>query len=337
MRADARSTAAGTPDAPRPGTVVPVTDLRLAPRTGREVRVRAPGKVNLSLRVGPRRPDGYHPLATVFQAVSVYEDVVASASEDLRVTVSGPQAERVPTDASNLAVRAARALASRTGVDEGVHLHLHKGVPVAGGMAGGSADAAAALLACDAFWGTALSREELHEVAAELGSDVPFLLMGQTAVGSGRGDLLTAALSRGEYHWAFGVRDEGLSTPRVFEEHDRIAAGGDGLDSDGDVALLQALRAGDAPALGALLHNDLQDAAVELAPGLVETLAVAEDAGALGVVVSGSGPTVAALARSRQHALVIAAAMTAAGVADAVLTASGPVPGARLVAGSDVL
>lgn len=315
----------------------PVTDLRLAPRTGREVRVRAPGKVNLSLRVGPRRPDGYHPLATVFQAVSVYEDVVASAADGLRVTVSGPQAEQVPTDDSNLALRAARALAERTGVDDGVHLHLHKGVPVAGGMAGGSADAAAALLACDAFWGTALSREELHEVAAELGSDVPFLLMGQTAVGSGRGDLLTAALSRGEYHWAFGVRESGLSTPRVYEEFDTIAQGRDGLDADGDVALLQALRAGDAPAVGALLHNDLQDAAVELAPGLVETLAVAEDAGALGVVVSGSGPTVAALARSRQHALVIAAAMTAAGVADSVLTASGPVPGARVVAGSDVL
>jgi 4-diphosphocytidyl-2-C-methyl-D-erythritol kinase len=314
-----------------------VTDLRLAPRTGREVRVRAPGKVNLSLRVGPRRPDGYHPLATVFQAVSVYEDVVASAADDLRVTVSGPQADLVPTDDSNLALRAARALAERTGVDDGVHLHLHKGVPVAGGMAGGSADAAAALLACDAFWGTALPREELHEVAAELGSDVPFLLMGQTAVGSGRGDLLTAALSRGEYHWAFGVRESGLSTPRVYEEFDAIAQGRDGLDADGDVALLQALRAGDAPAVGALLHNDLQDAAVELAPGLVEALAVAEDAGALGVVVSGSGPTVAALARSRQHALVIAAAMTAAGVADSVLTASGPVPGARVVAGSDVL
>lgn len=314
-----------------------VTDLRLAPRTGREVRVRAPGKVNLSLRVGPRRPDGYHPLATVFQAVSLYEDVVASASDDLRVTVSGPQADLVPTDDSNLALRAARALAARTGVDDGVHLHLHKGVPVAGGMAGGSADAAAALLACDAFWGTALPREELHEIAAELGSDVPFLLMGQTAVGSGRGDLLTAALSRGEYHWAFGVRDAGLPTAQVYAQFDDLAAGGAEPAADGDVALLQALRAGDAPAVGALLHNDLQDAAVELAPGLVETLSVAEDAGALGVVVSGSGPTVAALARSRQHALVIAAAMTAAGVADSVLTASGPVPGARLVAGSDVL
>lgn len=314
-----------------------VTDLRLAPRTGREVRVRAPGKVNLSLRVGPRRADGYHPLATVFQAVSVYEDVVATRADEITVTVSGPQAERVPTDGSNLALRAARALAARTGVDEGVHLHLHKQVPVAGGMAGGSADAAAALLACDAYWGTALPREELHEIAAELGSDVPFLLMGQTAVGAGRGDLLTAALSRGEYHWAFGVRDAGLSTAAVYGEFDRLAAGRDAVDTDDDVPLLHALRAGDAAAVGALLHNDLQDAAVELAPELVETLAVAEDAGALGVVVSGSGPTVAALARSRQHALVVAAAMTAAGVADSVLTASGPVPGARLVAGSDVL
>ncbi|HEY0215093.1 MAG TPA: 4-(cytidine 5'-diphospho)-2-C-methyl-D-erythritol kinase [Cellulomonas sp.] len=313
-----------------------MTDLRLAPRTGREVRVRAPGKVNLSLRVGPRRPDGYHPVATVFQAVSVYEDVVASRSDDLRLTVSGPQADLVPTDESNLALRAARALAERTGIDDGIHLHLHKSVPVAGGMAGGSADAAAALLACDAFWGTSLSREELHDLAAGLGSDVPFLLMGQTAVGQGRGDLLTAALSRGEYHWAFGVQDLGLSTPGVYAELDRISDPR-ALDPDADVALLQALRAGDAAAVGPLLHNDLQEAAVELAPGLVETLAVAEDAGALGVIVSGSGPTVAALARSRQHALVIAAAMTAAGVADSVLTASGPVPGARLVAGSDVL
>jgi 4-diphosphocytidyl-2-C-methyl-D-erythritol kinase len=313
-----------------------VTDLRLAPRTGREVRVRAPGKVNLSLRVGPRRPDGYHPVATVFQAVSVYEDVTASRSDDLRLTVSGPQAEQVPTDGTNLALRAARALAERTGVDEGVHLHLHKGVPVAGGMAGGSADAAAALLACDAYWGTALRREELHDLAAGLGSDVPFLLMGQTAVGQGRGELLTAALSRGEYHWAFGVQDSGLSTPEVYAELDRIAAPEE-IDPEADVALLHALRAGDAPAVGALLHNDLQQAAVELAPHLVETLAVAEDAGALGVIVSGSGPTVAALARSRQHALVIAAAMTAAGVVDSVLTASGPVAGARVVAGSEVL
>lgn len=298
-------------------------------RADREVRVRAPGKVNLSLRVGRREADGYHSLATVFQAVSVYEDVVASPAEGLSLSVTGPQAHLVPTDGSNLALRAARALADHAGIDEGVHLHVHKAVPVAGGMAGGSADAAAALVACDAHWRTGLPRDELHELAASLGSDVPFGLLGHTAVGSGRGDLLTPALCRGEYHWAFAVQDEGLSTPAVYAAFDELHMGGGGHETE--VALMQALRAGDPRALGRALHNDLQSAALELAPNLAEPLAVAEDAGALGVVVSGSGPTIAALARSRQHALVIAAAMTAAGVADSVLTAVGPVPGARVV------
>ncbi len=311
-----------------------VTDLRIARR---EVRVRAPGKVNLSLRVGPRDPDGYHRLGTVFQAVSVYEDVAARAADSIRVTVVGPSSERVPTGEDNLALRAARLLAEHTGVGDGVHLRVSKAIPVAGGMAGGSADAAAALLACDAFWGTGLPREELVELAATLGSDVPFLLSGQTAVGTGRGDLLTPALSRGEYHWAFGIREAGLSTPAVFDEFDALTSDPRVPDLDSEVALLQALRAGDAVAVGGLLHNDLQDAAVELCPDLVETLSVAEDAGALGVVVSGSGPTVAALGRSRQHALALAAAMTAAGVVDSVLTASGPVHGARVLPGSDVL
>lgn len=306
------------------------------PRPDREVRVRAPGKVNLSLRVGARREDGYHPVLTVFQAVSVYEDVVASADDEYRLTVSGPQAERVPTDDSNLALRAAHLLAARTGVDDGVHLHLHKGVPVAGGMAGGSADAAAALVACDAHWGTGQSREDLMALAAILGADVPFALMGHVAIGSGRGDLLTPALSRGEYHWVFAVRDAGLSTADVYATYDDIRPGGATLDPAADRALLQALRAGDPAALGEALHNDLQEATLELAPHLVETLAVAQDAGALGVVVSGSGPTVAALARSRQHAVMIAASLTAADVVDSVVTAVGSVPGARVLVGSSL-
>ncbi|HEY8720320.1 4-(cytidine 5'-diphospho)-2-C-methyl-D-erythritol kinase [Pengzhenrongella sp.] len=300
-------------------------------RVEREVRVRAPGKVNLSLRVGAREADGYHPLATVFQAVSLYEEVIATPSDELSVSVSGQQADRVPLDLTNLALRAAQLLAVHTGVEAGVHLHLHKAVPVAGGMAGGSADAAAALVACDALWGTAVPREELLELAAELGSDVPFPLAGHTAIGTGRGHLLMPAMSRGEYHWAFAVREEGLSTASVFGVFDELIAGATRLEPEADRALMQALRAGDAHALGRALHNDLQHAALELAPALVEPLAVAEDAGALGVLVSGSGPTVAALARSRQHALVIAAAMTAAGVADQVLTAVGPVPGARVI------
>ncbi len=313
-------------------TLTPVDPL---PR--REVRVRAPGKVNLSLRVGARRGDGYHPLSTVFQAVSVYEEVVAVPSDDMRVTVSGLQAEAVPVDGTNLALRAARMLASHAGLDEGVHLHLVKGVPTAGGMAGGSADAAAALLACDALWNAGLSRDELVALAARLGSDVPFVLTGHTAVGGGRGHLLTPALSRGEFHWAFAVRDQGLSTADVYQRFDELHRGdAPPVPSDADdVPLMQALLAGDPVGLGHALHNDLQPAALDLAPDLAEPLQVARESGALGVVVSGSGPTVAALARNRQHALVLAAAFTAAGVADRVLTAMGPVPGARVVANGD--
>lgn len=297
-----------------------------------DVRVRAPGKINLSLTVGRPRPDGYHPLATVFQAVSLVEEVTATAAEGFALTVEGLHAERVPTDGSNLALRAARRLAEHVGIADGVHLHVRKGVPVAGGMAGGSADAAAALLACDTLWRTGLGRAELGELAATLGADVPFALLGHTAVGRGRGDLLTPALSRGEYHWALALQDRGLSTPEVFRAFDELLGGVD-VEPVADRALLQALGSGDAEAVGAALSNDLQVAALELAPSLAETLAVAEDAGALGVVVSGSGPTVAALARSRQHAVAITAAITAAGVADDVLTATGPVPGARVVVG----
>ena len=314
-----------------------VTLTPVDPPPSREVRARAPGKVNLSLRVGARRPDGYHPVSTVFQAVSVYEEVLAAPHEGMLVTVTGLHAGGVPTDDSNLAVRAARLLSERTGVAVDVHLHLIKGVPVAGGMAGGSADAAAALVACDALWNTGLSREELAGLAASLGADVPFVLAGHTAVGAGRGDLLTPALTRGEFHWAFAVRDKGLPTAAVYAAFDRRHRGAPPpplTDAD-DVPLMQALLAGDAVALGQALHNDLQPAALDLAPELDEPLQVARDAGALGVVVSGSGPTVAALARNRQHALVIAAAFTAAGVADRVLTAIGPVPGARVVSNSD--
>jgi 4-diphosphocytidyl-2-C-methyl-D-erythritol kinase len=307
-----------------------VTPYRAESRAEREVRVRAPGKVNLSLRVGRRETDGYHALSTVFQAVSVYEDVVASEGDELTLTVSGAQADLVPTDGSNLALRAARAVADYAGIDGGVHLHIRKEVPVAGGMAGGSADAAAALIACDAHWHTGLSREVLHELAAGLGSDVPFGLLGHTAIGTGHGDQLAPALSRGEYHWAFAVQDVGLSAARVYAAFDELRPSVRTAPGS-DVALLQALRAGDPHAVGLALHNDLEAAALELAPSLADPLAVARDAGALGVVISGSGPTVAALARSRQHALLIAAAFTAAGVADSVITATGPVPGARVI------
>ena len=307
----------------------------------RIIAVRAPAKVNLQLAVGPRGDDGYHPLATVFQAVALWETVVATPRSDGEITVTMdvhptvrvPEGS-VPLDETNLAVRAARAIADRYGVTGGVDLRIIKGVPVAGGMAGGSADAAAALVACSEAFGVGATRGELDELAADLGSDVPFALHGHTAVGQGRGDRLTPAMARGEYHWVFAVQAEGLSTPAVYAEFDRQVAEGERLAGAPvlDEELMMGLRAGDAATVGARLSNDLEGAALRLAPHLAGVLDAAREAGALGAMVSGSGPTVAALARSRQHGLAIAAAIVAADVADGVVVASGPAAGAAVVA-----
>ncbi len=306
------------------------------------VTVRAPAKINLELRVGPLRADGFHELATVFHAVAVFDDLIAHPVEPghgITLSLEGGPGGPVPTDGTNLAVRAARLLAERVGLDlehdAGADLHLRKSIPVAGGMAGGSADAAAALVACDALWHTGLDREQLHELAAELGSDVPFSLIGGTAVGSGRGERLTPALARGEYHWVVAVADHGLSTPAVYAEIDRMRAAGQAPEPDPEPQisdqLMQALRAGDAEALGACLVNDLQPAACSLDPTLQRALDVGAKVGALGSMVSGSGPTTVFLARDSSHALDLAVALTASGVATDVHRALGPVPGARLV------
>ena len=316
------------------------------PRSGSasSVRVEAPGKVNLFLSVGAPGPDGYHPLTTVFQAVRLIETVTArrQSAQDhgtVTLTLEEPDAE-VPTDASNLAVRAAELLSETTGVSEGVDLLLRKRVPVAGGMAGGSADAAATLVACNALWGTGLSLPELSALAARLGADVPFPLTGATAVGSGRGDLVTPIMTRGAYHWVFALAEEGLSTPAVFRRFDELAgagasasAGSGGGPAVRDVpeALTAALRAGDARALAAALHNDLQVAAVDLRPELAEVIAVAEGAGALRAVVSGSGPTIAALVEDPGSAQRVSRALTTSGMVADVLRADAPVAGARVV------
>ena len=294
------------------------------------VTVRVPAKINLELRVGGPRADGFHELATVFHAVSLHDEVVATPAAELAVTVEGAQAERVPVGEDNLAARAALLLADRTGLSPDVHLHIRKGIPVAGGMAGGSADAAAALLACDVLWHTGLAREELHALAAELGSDVPFALLGGTAIGTGRGERLTPALARGEYHWVAVVADHGLSTPAVYREIDRLRS--DRVLPEPRVSdrLMHALRAGDAVALGEALANDLEAAACSLDPELERTLGIGRRAGALGGIVSGSGPTVVFLARDVEHALDLSVALTASGAAT-VRRARGPVAGARVV------
>lgn len=297
------------------------------------VTVRVPAKVNLQLAVGAPRRDGYHDLATVFHAVSLYDEVTASPADDPGITVSvdGDQAAGVPLDERNLAVRAARLLAERAKVKPAVDLHLRKGIPVAGGMAGGSADAAAALVACDALWETGLERAALHELAVTLGSDVPFALVGGTAIGLGRGDRLMPALARGSFEWVFAVADGELSTPKVYAECDRLRAGRVLLEPRVAEVLMSALRAGDAAALGRTLRNDLQPAACNLRPQLRMTLEVGQDYGALGATVCGSGPTVAFLVRDAEHALDLAVALSASGACRTVKRAHGPVPGARVI------
>jgi len=202
---------------------------------------------------------------------------------------------------------------------------------VAGGMAGGSADAAAALVACDALWQTGLSRHELLELAGELGSDVPFSLVGGTALGTGRGEVLTPVLARGRFEWVVAVADGGLSTPAVYAECDRLRGDAAVREPRVSDALMAALRAGDADALGAALHNDLQDAACSLRPELLQTLETGAQAGALGGLVSGSGPSVVFLARGKEHAIDIAVALSATGTCRSVRRAYGPVAGARPV------
>jgi 4-diphosphocytidyl-2-C-methyl-D-erythritol kinase len=295
------------------------------------VTVRAPGKINLHLSVGRRRSDGFHDLTTVFQAVGLYDDVALERADALTVEVTGESADAVPVGETNLAVRAVRLLARHTGRTADVAIRISKGIPVAGGCAGGSADAAAALVGCDALWGTAVPRNVLAELGAQLGSDVPFSLHGGTALGTGRGEQLTPVLGQGSYAWVLALSSGGLSTPEVYAQLDRQREAGPVGVVSSPADVLAALRSGDAVALGRALGNDLQGAALALRPALRQVLETGRAVGALGALVSGSGPTVALLARDAGHAVDLAAALTASGVCDAVRRADGPVPGARVV------
>lgn len=295
------------------------------------VTVRVPAKVNLELLVGPPREDGYHPLSTIFHAVNLFDEVTVMSAPRWGLAVSGPQSFGVPVDGTNLAARAAQKLAEVAGIDEPVHITIRKDIPVAGGMAGGSADAAATLVACDLLWGTGLSRPELEEIAAGLGSDVPFLLGGGTAMGSGRGERLAPVLARGSYHWVFALSEDGLSTPAVYAECDRLRGDRTVPDPSPSAEMMTALRSGDARALGAALSNDLQAAAISLRPALGDVLDAGLEFGALGGVVSGSGPTVAFIAESNEAALDLAVSLTASGAVQDVRRATGPAHGAHVI------
>ncbi|QKW07075.1 4-(cytidine 5'-diphospho)-2-C-methyl-D-erythritol kinase [Streptomyces sp. NA04227] len=296
-----------------------------------QVTVRVPAKVNVQLAVGAARPDGFHDLANVFLAVGLYDEVTATTAPELRITCDGPGSEQVPLDEGNLAARAALALAGRYGREAAVHLHIAKDIPVAGGMAGGSADAAGALLACDTLWGTGASRAELLDICAELGSDVPFSLVGGAALGIGRGEQLTELAVGGGFDWVFAVADGGLSTPAVYREFDRLAEGRRIPQPAASEGLLKALAAGDRAALAGALSNDLQPAALSLFPSLADTLAAGTAAGALAALVSGSGPTTAFLAEDAAAAHRIAEALTASGTCRTARVATSPAPGATVL------
>lgn len=289
-----------------------------------KVIARVPAKINLMLSVGPVRSDGFHELATVFHAVSLYDEVSAVHADAVTVHVTGPYADDTPADESNLAVRAARALARKARLRSGALLRVDKEIPVAAGLAGGSADAAGALLACDRLWGLRMPESRLSAVAAGLGSDVPFSLAGGTAVGTGRGERLRQVPVGAPLHWVLATADGALSTPEVYRRLDD-------LRSDRKVPapavpgeLLAALAAADVDALAGLLHNDLQEAALALRPALGDTLRAGREAGALAGIVSGSGPTCVFLARDAESAGALAVDLAASGTCARAVAVTGP-------------
>jgi 4-diphosphocytidyl-2-C-methyl-D-erythritol kinase len=304
------------------------------------VTARVPAKVNLQLSVGPPGADGYHDLVTVFHALALFDEVTVTSADTDSVVVTGEGAGSVPLGPDNLAARAVAALVDAVGPGvrdtPGLAIEIRKRIPVAAGLAGGSADAAGALVACNELWGTGLSQAELGDVASRVGSDVGFALLGGTAVGLGRGDRVTPALAAGTYHWVLAFADGQLSTPAVYAACDRLRAGraggpGAAAPPQLDTALMAALRSGDPAELGPLLTNDLQPAAVSLLPRLRQALAAGREHGALGAIVSGSGPTCAFLARDGAHARDLAVALAGAGVCRTVATVTGPAPGATVV------
>ncbi len=300
------------------------------------VTVRVPGKVNLYLAVGECRDDGYHELTTIFHAVSLLDEVTVRNADVLSLDMSGEGVESLPTDERNLAWQAAELMAEHVGRSPDVAITIEKSIPVAGGMAGGSADAAAVLVGMNTLWELGVPRRDLHALAAQLGSDVPFALHGGTALGTGRGEELATVLARNTFHWVLAFAAGGLSTPAVFTELDRLRETADSNRAepprlDDPEPVLAALASGDPTQLAPLLGNDLQPAAVSLDPGLRRTLRAGAEAGALAGIVSGSGPTCAFLCASAASAVDVGAQLAGAGVCRTVRVASGPVHGARVV------
>lgn len=299
------------------------------------------GKINLFFKVGPLQENGYHQVASLYQAVNLPETVIAEVAPDWEVAVTGnidaSHLKGVPTNRNNLVVKAAKAAGAALRFKRVPRLSftIHKNVPVAGGMGGGSADAAAAILAAESAWGRKLSTAERFSVAAELGADVPFSMLGGSAIGVGTGHELDPIEQRSVLHWILVPNDFGLSTPAVYAELDRLRdMRGDNPkwvpEAQVNQLLVEALRQGaGAEDIAPLLHNDLQEAAVSLRPELQDILDLEERAMALRAIISGSGPTIAMLARDANDAHAIASRLQTFGQ-QAIVTTS-PAGGAQLV------
>ena len=296
------------------------------------ITVRAAAKFNLHLGVGPVREDGFHPLATVYHAIGLYDDVTVSEAGRWEVALTAEDhiaLGEVPAGDDNIVVRAGKLLAAHHRIDRAARIEIHKGIPVAGGLAGGSADAAATLVALDRLWSLQTSDEDLLALAGQLGSDVPFALIGATAVGGGRGEIVEPLTDNGAWWWVAVGNEQGLSTPAVYRAFDELA-GGEVPDPQVPERLLMALEKGDPDLLAEALTNDLQAPALTLRPDLAQTFADGDEAGALAVQLSGSGPTILMLCRDAAHAREVAGAMQAKAY-DRVWTAPGPVAGAHVV------
>lgn len=296
-----------------------------------QVSVRVPGKINLQLSVGPLQRDGYHELATVFQSVSLFDELTISETDTDGIEIAAIGKSTIPIGGENLAYKAAELMCNKFDIETGLLIKIKKEIPIAGGMAGGSANAGATIVGIDSLFSLGLKRDEMERIGSEIGADVPFTISGGTAIGTGRGDQITPVLSRGSYNWVLALSTSGLSTPAVYKECDRLREGLDISKPHVSDSLLQALTHGDAKALGKALSNDLQAAACSLKPALRLILDVGIDYGALGGIVSGSGPTVAFLAESEDHALDLVVALTSSGVVGNVIRVAGPVPGARVI------
>lgn len=305
--------------------------VSLPAQVGNRVVAKAPAKINIQLSVGGPRPDGFHDVATVYQAVSLFDEVTLTASpvgSGVSLEITGDEAADLSADENNLAHRAVTMVAKKLKVKPDCEIKLVKSIPVAAGLAGGSADAAAALIAANALWGNSLSKDQIAVMAASLGSDVPFALRGGTAVGRGRGEVLAPTLCRGEFVWVLAFVDGQISTSdsyRLLDESRPLYQ-----VADIDERVLTALATGDAVALGAALKNDLQEVAIRLRPSIAALLEYGMQEGALGALVSGSGPTCMFLARDNDHAIDLAVRLSGGAVCRSVRRVIGPVPGAKV-------